>query len=180
MCPSHRCWGCPEHPPVLPQLESDWQHWDLSSKLEGGVGFTRPVPSCPSSTVPGTRDGEPASCHGGRGTVPAPYSRLSQFCSSTGMLQICGDLVLLLPGASRSYAAVDSVVAAPGEGTGDPLRLPLSPSMSTWLSWHGQGAGLEEPCRQAANLQESRSQSGLGWAVDDPKQETRWSPQDSC
>lgn len=117
MCPSHRCWGCLEHPPVLPHLESDWQHWDLSSKLEGGVGFTRPVPSCPSSTVPGTRDGEPASCHGGRGTVPAPYSRLSQFCSGTGMLQICGDLVLLLPGASRSYAAVDRQLLERGQGT---------------------------------------------------------------
>lgn len=48
---------------------------------------------------------------------------------------------------------------------------------------HGQGAGAGGPvqagCRQAADLQESRSQFGLGWAMNDPNQETCWSPQDS-
>lgn len=48
--------------------------WDLSSKLESGVGFNRPVPSCPSGAVPGMWAGESASPRGGRGTVPVHRS----------------------------------------------------------------------------------------------------------
>lgn len=50
------------------------QSWDLSSKVEGGVGFNRPVPSCPSSVVPGKWAGELVSPRGGRGAVPAHRS----------------------------------------------------------------------------------------------------------
>ena len=96
------------------------------------------------------------------------------------MLQIHGNFMLLLPDVARSCAAEDNVSAAPGEGERGPFVSPHITQHEHAALMHGQGAGAGGPvragCRQAAGLQESRSRSGLGWAVNDPKRETCRSP----
>lgn len=78
----------------------------------------------------------------------AAPTRLSWFCSGTGMLQICGDFVLPPPDAAWCCAAGGHAVAAPGEGTlGIPPRHPAQAAGSR--AWFG-AQGLEGLCRRQA------------------------------
>lgn len=131
------------------------QRWDLSSKWKVGWDLTDqcfPV----SPTLCWAHElviGRLPAASEGLLLLTAP-TRPTYFHSSPGMLQICGDFVLLPPDVALSCAAGGHAVAAPGRGEGTlctPLRPPTrAPSSHTWAGCRGwrTRAGRLQTCRK--------------------------------